>query len=289
MFILECLNSSPFLAGQAPDRKEVCLRTGRVPQNGPDHRAAFHRRTVAAGLVPLLRNTPANAAHAATIGEFHPLRHPMQSMVADVISGVPFITLHLRAVSSRSPSSFNSVALRASHSPQSRPQHAINSLFMLSPYSSSFVNTGTGPSPTPAADSFREPLRNKMFRQTVRIFLLFRQDFQQVVFRPCRSSHRIVQIIRLGNPDSIFITRLIFESADTMAESLPFTSIFHFDGVNIRTNIHSARPYKSRDLFRSDQQFVLPITDYPVFVLFQGRAAAACDTAPAQEHQKYPE
>ena len=72
MFILECLNSSPFLAGQAPDRKEVCLRTGRVPQNGPDHRAAFHRRTVAAGLVPLLRNTPANAAHAATIGEFHP-------------------------------------------------------------------------------------------------------------------------------------------------------------------------------------------------------------------------
>ncbi len=73
-----------------------------------------------------------------------------------------------------------------------------------------------------------------------------------------------------------------------MAESLPFTSIFHFDGVNIRTNIHSARPYKSRDLFRSDQQFVLPITDYPVFVLFQGCAAAACDTAPAQEHQKYP-
>ena len=39
----------------------------------------------------------------------------MQSMVADVISGVPFITLHLRAVSSRSPSSFNSVALRASY------------------------------------------------------------------------------------------------------------------------------------------------------------------------------
>ena len=35
MFILECLNSSPFLAGQAPDRKEVCLRTGRVPQDRP--------------------------------------------------------------------------------------------------------------------------------------------------------------------------------------------------------------------------------------------------------------
>lgn len=72
MFILECLNNSPFPAGQAPDSKEVCLRTGCMPQNGPDSRALLHRQTVAAGLVPLLRNTPADAAHTAAIGEFHP-------------------------------------------------------------------------------------------------------------------------------------------------------------------------------------------------------------------------
>ncbi len=35
MFILECLNSSPFLAGQAPDRKEVCLRTGACRKTAP--------------------------------------------------------------------------------------------------------------------------------------------------------------------------------------------------------------------------------------------------------------
>ncbi len=54
------------------------------------------------------------------------VRQPVQWMVAAVICGASFISLHFRAVRSRRASSLSMVALRASQCSQSRPQQAIN-------------------------------------------------------------------------------------------------------------------------------------------------------------------
>ena len=67
-------------------------------------------------------------SHIEQYPNFTPsVRQPAQLIVSAVISGVLFISLHFRAVSSRRILSLLIVAMRASHVSQLRPQQAISS------------------------------------------------------------------------------------------------------------------------------------------------------------------
>mgnify|MGYP007008331627 CR=1 FL=1 len=106
---------------------QILPRVGGVPEDRADDRASVDLAAVAAGRKPLFRYAFADPAQVAAIGEFHSLRAAARTMmVAAVICGASFISLHFRAVRSRRASSLSMVALRASQCSQSRPQQAIN-------------------------------------------------------------------------------------------------------------------------------------------------------------------
>ena len=151
------------------------------------------------------------------------------------------------------------------------------------------ATTGRAPA-TPAATAgnapliycpFIEPFRDKRFRQSFRIFPLFRNYFEQFVFRPCRLSHAEIQIIRPTDTDAIFVSAFIVESADIL-QIRPLLCTLFLYRIDIRKNAAPAGSENSRQHFGSDGQGLFLIIRYFTSCIFRRRRPTTYETADLQ-------
>lgn len=128
---------------------------------------------------------------------------------------------------------------------------------------------------------FIEPFGDKRFRQSFRIFPLFRNYFEQFVFRPCRLSHAEIQIIRPTDTNAVFVSAFIVEISDIL-QIHPFLCTLFLYRIDTRKDAVPAGSENSRQHFGSDGQGIFLIIRYFTSCIFRRRRPTTYETADIQ-------
>lgn len=125
-----------------------------------------------------------------------------------------------------------------------------------------------------AAIVFEVPFGYEVLREVLGVFLLFREDFEEVVFSPGRFSHFVVEVIGLADAQAVFVAFFVVEFGYCI-KLFPFFGVLGLDGIDIGEIVVAAGEYDSGEFGGGDSDCKFAVAGYLATVFV---AVAGCDS-----------